>query len=138
MTSTEVITVIAAVGGLVTIIGGVLVNVVVALRSKVDEVNAKVDVVKGSVDGQATAAASREESLQKELKFLREMLADRKETAALLAQSITIVPPRVDVAHPETAKSLDRIDVNTSETAKNTARVEAEVKGLTEKNERDP
>lgn len=122
MTAAEIITVIAAVGGLVTVIGGVIVNIVSAMRKESKEalasIDKKTDAITVKVDGAASKSVDKIEALQTEMAQLRTMLADSKQTAAVLAQahaSAVPVPPSAAVV-----ESLGKIESHTEQTAKNT------------------
>lgn len=79
------------------------------------------EAIKGHVNSEKTAADGRELALQQQVVILREMLADKKATAALLAQAVatrgrgpdltTAIAPSADPA------VLDRIESNTAATA---------------------
>lgn len=125
-------TLLTAIGALVvaviTAIGAVIVNVIVAKR--VDKVGEKVDVVgerveknivetevvKGHVNSAATKAAAEIESLRKELQLMREVAADKKEEAALLAQAAASKPTNVPPAPPVAEETLVKIQENTADT----------------------
>ena len=94
-TSTEVISITVAMGVLITSVTTGIVGIIVALRTKaaVDSVDAKADVITGHVNSAATAAAAKIDALQEEVKRLRDSLAERKETAALLAQAAAHTTP---------------------------------------------
>lgn len=87
-TSTELVTVIVAVTGLVTIIGGVVTNVIIALKTL-----AEARVITGHVNSAASASVAKIDLMQQELTRMRAELADKKEIAALLAQSAATVTP---------------------------------------------
>lgn len=92
MDNSQIITLIAALGGLVTIIGGVIVNIVVALRTsaKAEEISAKSDVIIGHVNSASTIASAKIDALTKEVADLKAVAATNKETASLLAQSVAV------------------------------------------------
>jgi hypothetical protein len=102
--SSEVLTIIGAVGGLVTLIGGVIVNIIVTLRTnrKLDvntavtqDVSAKADVITGHVNGAAAAAVAKMAAQQAEIDSARLIefhgLAD-----ALCLQELGRVPTHTD------------------------------------------
>ena len=64
-----------------------IVNLVIAIRN-----HTKIAEVAIKVDGTASASQQREESLHKEVESLTSILAEKKETAALLAQA-AVRPP---------------------------------------------
>lgn len=72
----------------------------------------KVTAIEGHVNSEKTAAEGRERAKDMEIALLREMLTDRKLTAALLAQAASH-PPIVPTASPV----LDQIEANTAATA---------------------
>jgi hypothetical protein len=61
-----------------------IVSVITAWRTMVGKVTA----IEGHVNSEKTAAEGRENTLKRENELLREMLTERKQTAALLAQSV--------------------------------------------------
>ena len=97
-TATELVTLLAALGGLVAGIGAVIVNVIVASRTsaKVDGIATTTKVIEGHVNSSATAAAALIASSERERLELRRQLADQKETAALLAQTAARLKPDVN------------------------------------------
>lgn len=133
-TAPEVLTIIAAIGVLVTGVGAAIVNIIVALRTGrqleentaiTAEVSAKADVITGHVNSAATAAAAKIDALQQELQALRAHLSENKETAALLAQATATRTRSVEAAVPtaaaaatiavaDAAASLHQIDQNTA------------------------
>jgi hypothetical protein len=56
--------------------------------TRLDTVAADTEAIKGHVNSEKTAAEGRLAALQKENDLLREMLTDKKATAALLAQAV--------------------------------------------------
>ena len=96
-------TTLTLVGGLsVTIIAALaaaIVSVINALRIadvmvkqdadsvRMDTVSKDTEAIKGHVNSEKTAAAGREDALRKENELLREIIADKKSTAGLLAQA---------------------------------------------------
>src|SRR5436190_1687874 len=87
----EVITIISAIGGLIVVVGGVVVNVVVALKTgrKIDDVKASTTTIEGHVNGAATVARLKEESSQAAIAQLTTLLAEARQSAALIAQRST-------------------------------------------------
>lgn len=99
-------------------VGAVIVNIIVAKRvDKVRELAeknlAETEVVKGHVNSAATKAAQEIEGLRKELMLMKEMAADKKESAALLAQAAALKPAN---APPVAEETLVKIQENTAET----------------------
>lgn len=92
---------ILAIGGvLVSVIGAfgaIVVNIIVSLRKQVATVEAVTKEIAASVNGAATAAANREAVLRKEIEFIREVLAEKKESANLLAKTAQVAPAPVKV-----------------------------------------
>jgi len=97
LTAAEIVTVISAIGVLIAAIGSVTVNVIMALRTGVKveqttaavaELSAKTDVVAGHVNSAATKSAEQIVALQAQLTSMAAQLAEKKETAALLVQSL--------------------------------------------------
>jgi hypothetical protein len=84
MTATEIVQILTALGTL----AGVLASIFVSLRN-----GAKADVIKSHVNSSAAAALAKIESLQKEVTALRDVAAERKETASLLAQALVQQQP---------------------------------------------
>jgi hypothetical protein len=72
----------AAVGIIAAVAAGI-VSIITAWRTIVTKVSA----IEGHVNSEKTAAAGREATLTRENQLLREMLAERTTTAALLAQA---------------------------------------------------
>lgn len=70
----------------------------------------EVSVVSGHVNSAATASSTKIDSLEQQVTLLRELLADQKSTAAVLAQSqaaaaqVAATPPAVVVVSPEPPK----------------------------------
>lgn len=81
-TSDEVILIVTALGGLVTIVGGVITSIIISLKN-----SGKLDDVKDKVNGAHTASQTEIKILQEEVKALVAHIAERKEEASLLAQS---------------------------------------------------
>jgi hypothetical protein len=126
-TAAEVLTFIAAFGVLIGGLGAVIVNIIVALRTgkQLEVVNAKADVITGHVNSASDRAAAQIAVLQREVSLMRAVIAEKRETAALLAQAVTLGPPTPHLPPgPSVEASLRAIDANTDATAKNTARSE--------------
>jgi len=88
-----VVTVIGAiVTGTVSIITALRVSVVAQQQSttttRVDAIAQDTEAIKGHVNSEKTASDGREAALRQEVALLREMLADKKATAGLLAQAV--------------------------------------------------
>ena len=133
ITPSDITAITVAATALVTAIGAVIVNIMSAratglavaqVHTEVKDVSSKTDVIKGSVDGAASASIAEIRRLQSALGSLREQLAEKRETAALLAQaashppSVVVVPAGAAVSAPgapvSTADaSLTQIDANT-------------------------
>ena len=88
--ATEITTLVVAATAFITSAFTGVVSVLTVLRTakKVDTIDAKADVITGHVNSAAAASAAKIDGLQKELLLMRESLAERKETAALLAQGV--------------------------------------------------
>lgn len=102
----------------ITAVGAVIVNILVAKRvdrvRELAEQNLKeTEVVKGHVNSAATKAAEEIKSLREELRLMREVASEKKETAALLAQAAAAKPVNVPLVAEET---LVKIQENTAET----------------------
>ena len=84
---------VTLIGGLVITIIGVIVNGVIqiltALRvtNQIQTVAKDTEAIKGHVNSEKTASEGKQALLENENKLLREMLADKKMTASLLAQA---------------------------------------------------
>lgn len=82
----------AAGAGLIGAFFAGLVSLITAWRTIVTKVSA----IEGHVNSEKTASEGREAALKIENALLREMVNDKKQTAALLAQSAaTVAPPQV-------------------------------------------
>jgi hypothetical protein len=102
--STEVVTIIAAITGLLTTLSVAIVNIVVVLRTgrkvddntalthaigiKTDAVKTQADVIERQTNGAASAAAAMIADLQRQVIALHASMADHKQTAALLAAAV--------------------------------------------------
>lgn len=136
----------------VTAVGVAIVNIITAAAAarqrqvqtdKIDETLRKTAVIEGHVNSEKTRAAGEIATLQKEVLLLRELMADKKETAALLAQSTiqtsahktfpAAIPVEgqspVSVKLAE-AKVLKQIEKHTKETAENTAATDVTVQEI--------
>lgn len=119
-TSAEVLTIIAAIGGLMTMFSAAVVNIIVALRNgrkldantKVTEaVNAKADVITTHVNGAATVAQATIDSQRQEITHLRAVIGEQKQ-AALLAH---VIAARTERPHratdPEPGQAAEPLKV---------------------------
>jgi len=102
--STEVVTILAALGVLTSTIGASIVSIVVAVRTgkKMDDntavtlaasqsthrIEGKTDVISTQTNGAAARAAAMIEDLQRQVVSLTASMAEHKQTAALLAQAV--------------------------------------------------
>jgi len=109
--------VIAAIGALITLVIGSLTTGIVSIITAL-----KVAKIEAHVNSEKTAQEGREALLKREAELLREMLADKKLAASLLAQA-TAQRARApgQVALPPVTDHLEQIDKNTAATAANTA-----------------
>jgi hypothetical protein len=80
-------TTIAALAGACVLVIGAIAGGIVTIITAIHQVGAKADVIVGHVNSEKTASQGREATLQAENALLREMLADSKGRAALLAQA---------------------------------------------------
>jgi hypothetical protein len=80
--SGDIVIVVGAVGVVIT-------NIIAALKTNraVSEVSAKADVIAGHVNSAATSQAKTIDGLRAEVSLLREMLAEKTQVAAVLAQA---------------------------------------------------
>lgn len=94
---------------LITAIGGQIVNIIVAwkttkkveeVKATVEEVKTKAEVIVGHVNSEKTAAQGREATLEAENVLLRQIIAEKKETAMLLAQSVATTLPAASAPAP--------------------------------------
>lgn len=82
-----------------------IVSVITAWRT----IAQKVTAIEGHVNSERTELVGKNTALQKENDLLREIIADKKQTAALLAQA---------ASHPAAQSTvLDHIETNTAATA---------------------
>lgn len=89
---------------------------------KIDTVAKDTEAIKGHVNSEKTAAEGRQRLLENENQLLRTMVADKKETAALLAQA-SATRQRETVASPTTPAvdaTLEKIEANTAAIDENT------------------
>lgn len=153
MSPTDIKEIIIAFGVLIAGVGVVIVNIITA-RSAAKRQEAtlrKVEVIEGHVNSEKTESAGRIALLQNENALLRDMLTDKKTTAALLAQaaatsvavpSTPTVPARTtelsvlkktEQNTAATAESAAQTAENTAKTEASTVRTEAAVQDLKEK-----
>lgn len=103
---------------LIAAIGVVIVNVIMAKKvekvsATVDEVKTKAEVIVGHVNSEKTAAQGREATLAAENVLLRQLIAEKKEAAGLLAQAAATTPrPLAEPGLIEPQKPLEVIQVN--------------------------
>lgn len=97
---------------LITAIGGQIVNIIVAskttrkvekVEATLEEVKTKAEVIVGHVNSEKTAAQGREATLEAENVLLRQIIAEKKETAMLLAQAVATTQPAAPAPAPSTA-----------------------------------
>lgn len=96
--------------------------------SRLNVVAADTEAIKGHVNSEKTASEGRERLLENENKMLKEMIADKRMTASLLAQASAQRGREAAAAAapaPIDPQVLDSIDKNTADTAANTAKTEA-------------
>jgi hypothetical protein len=99
-TAPEVIAIIAAIGGLVITVASQIGNLIIAWRTSqkvsentkvttegLAEVSAKADVITGHVNSQASTSAAEIAGLRQQIDMMHAMLADSKQTAAVLASA---------------------------------------------------
>lgn len=147
MNPSEITALTVAAVAFVTAVGVAIVNIITAAgaarqrqeqTNKIDETLRKTAVIEGHVNSEKTRAAGEIATLQKEVLLLRELMADKKETAALLAQSAVQAKP-IPAAAPLTVtdtnkrtevKVLKEIEKHTAETAANTVATDATVQEI--------
>lgn len=121
----------------VTAVGVAIVNIITASAAarqrqvqtdKIDETLRKTAVIEGHVNSEKTRAAGEIATLEKEVLLLRELMADKKETAALLAQSAA--QTQTPTTAPKSAPVLKQIEKNTAATAENTAATDVTVQEI--------
>lgn len=106
-TAPEVIAILAAAGGFVITIASQLGNLIIAWRTsqKVSEntdvtkagiakLGAQAEVINGHVNSKASASDAKIDALQQQLELMRSMLAEKQQTAAVLAAAVAH-PPQV-------------------------------------------
>jgi hypothetical protein len=93
-TPADLIALFAGVAALVTAVGTSVAQIITARssRQKLTEISAKADDIGKKVDGAASASVSTIEGLRHEITLLHGVAAEKKETAALLAQA-AVRPP---------------------------------------------
>jgi outer membrane murein-binding lipoprotein Lpp len=116
-TPSELTAITIASGALVATIFAGVVNIITALRSerkidhaiiRVDDVSAKADVITGHVNSAASASAAKIDKMQATIDTLTNLLADSKQTAAVLAQStadVAVLKPIAQVVELAPARS---------------------------------
>lgn len=135
-TAGEVVLIVAALGTLIAGFAAAIVSIIVALRTgrSLQENTAvtqatftEAKVISGHVNSKETKLSEQIISLERENKILREVIADKAATAALLAQAASSTAPpqaraarRTDAADAPVAQ-LAQIEANTAEIAANTA-----------------
>jgi hypothetical protein len=146
-TAQDWVTIIAALAGLLVLPTiTAIANLMVSVRNGqhlqknteiTREIGAKTDVVNGHVNSESARREARLEALHKENQLLRDVLADKEKTAAVLAQSVVTASVSrsrsrsTDPAPQESLTKLASIDENTKATAENTARTDAAMQELT-------
>lgn len=108
------VTSIAALGAAGAILIGAFFAGIVSVITAWRTIAQKVTAIEGHVNSEKTAAEGREAAKDKEIALLREMLNDRKQTAALLAQATS----HTQMTGAKPSPVLEAIEVNTAETAK--------------------
>lgn len=129
--------------GNITLLGGMIVTVIAALAAavvsvinamrlgdvkqrqdaevaRIDTVSKDTEAIKGHVNSEKTAAEGRQRLLENENLLLKEMLADKRLTASLLAQAAASRSREAGAATQSSADSLQKIDDNTAAIAVNT------------------
>ena len=93
MEATDIILIIGAVGGLVTIIGGVVVRIIDArlasVKTELTAVASKTDVILGHVNSAATRDAGIILAKDGQIRLQQQLIDEQKQAAALLAQAAT-------------------------------------------------
>lgn len=145
MNPSEITALTVAAVAFVTAVGVAIVNIITASAaarqrqeqtSKIEETLRKTAVIEGHVNSEKTRAAGEIATLQKEVLLLRELMADKKETASLLAQSVaqTHLPAASPAGQAVVTKPaeavLKKIEKHTKETAANTAATDATVQEI--------
>lgn len=97
-TSREILAIIAGLTALLVSVGGSVSSIIIASKQEsamqqntqaTQEISAKTDVIAGHVNSQATASVAKIEALLEKIAILEAIAADKKEIAALLAQSVS-------------------------------------------------
>lgn len=145
MNPSEITALTVAAVAFVTAVGVAIVNIITASAAarqrqeqtnKIDETLRKTAVIEGHVNSEKTRAAGEIATLQKEVLLLRELMADKKETASLLAQSVAqtnspatspAAPTAPPAAKDPALVELKEIKKHTKETAVNTAATDVTV-----------
>jgi len=135
-TSSDIPTIIAGLVILLPVLAAQIIAIMnaKAIRKEVAEIKAKTQetltqatVIVGHVNSEKTAAEGRESALTNENRLLREMLTEKTQQAALLAQASVRPPAQPAAAKPQVAENIAATAKNTEETAKNTERTERKV-----------
>lgn len=128
-TSAEILVIITAFGGLVTIIGGVIVNIILSMRKRVDETLAEAKVITGHVNSAATRMSELNTALIEKISTLERVAAESRLIASNLAQAAAIATTHssgvftiAPVPSNSADESLKKIDENTAGIEKNTAK----------------
>lgn len=106
---------------LIAAIGVVIVNIIMAKKvekvsATADEIKTKAEVIVGHVNSEKTAAEGRQAKLEAENVLLRQIIAEKKETAVLLAQATASAPrPLSEPGLTDPPKPLEMEIVNTPE-----------------------
>lgn len=123
----------------ITLIGAVIVSVVASIAAgavtiitalrqstRIDVIGQKTAAIEGHVNSEKTASEGRELALRNEIVLLREMITDKRTSAALLAQAsatrgrdvpaVPIVVSAAPILGDAAIESLKSIDSNTAAT----------------------
>lgn len=155
ITPSDVTATLVALAALVAALGTAISNIITArsITRKVEavsvavaEVDKETKVITGHVNSAASKAAEKIDALQAEVKRMREEITEKKQEAALVAQSVAAarihqpVPtpasvPGIDtkITVDKTQDHLEKIEVNTKAIEQNTASTEAKVDNLKDK-----
>jgi hypothetical protein len=112
-----VVTVITALAGATVLIINAMATAKKEILDHTASLSAKADQIKNSVDGTASTAAAKIAALQGELTQLREMMAEKKETAALLAQG-AVTATAAEAAREQTKLISEALHAKLPEDAK--------------------
>lgn len=122
---------------------GVVINSAITTwrtNQKISQVSETVKVVEktaekieGHVNSAASASAAREQAYINEIKSMRTEMADKKQIAALLAQSAGRTIPIAEENIKSTTEHLGKIEENTKAIEINTARTDKTVTDLKDK-----